>query len=140
MSAFGVGAAQGEADLAWKAEVYPATGGGFTEGRALAEFGAPASTIIIAEAPLRLNRIGTNDIFRVASPDAQAADLPNRVPHHSEGWNYGFADGHAKWHKPIQTVGRSGMTYPSSFRNENNYNCLGTMARPCGMWTLSDND
>jgi prepilin-type processing-associated H-X9-DG protein len=128
-----------DSDEAWKAERYEGSNY-ITEGRPLAEFSAPASTILIAEAPLRQNRIGNNTDFRVASPDAQSLHIASRVPHHSTGWNYGFADGHAKWHKPLQTVASQGITYPSSFRNANGYNCLGTMARPCGMWTLSDND
>lgn len=124
-------------DLAWKAEAY--TGSFYiTEGRPLSEFQNPASTILMAEAPLRGNRIGNNTDFRVASPNAQALHNPGLKPSHSEGWNYGFADGHAKWHKPVQTVATTGKTYP--IKNSNNYTCQGTVATPCGMWTLADND
>jgi prepilin-type N-terminal cleavage/methylation domain-containing protein/prepilin-type processing-associated H-X9-DG protein len=131
-------------DEAWMPEVYPTATSGFTEGRALSEFVVPASTILILEAPTAANRIGNNTDFRQASPDGQTGGAPGTANHrpasHSTGWNYGFADGHAKWFKPIQTVATPGITYPASFRNANGYNCLGTMARPCGMWTLSDND
>ena len=125
-------------DEAWKAETY--TGSFYiTEGRTLAAFGAPASTIIIAEAPLKGNRIGANTDFRVPSPNAQAAGN-NGKPTHNQGWNYGFADGHAKFMRPEQTVATSGMTYPAGYLNANGYFCLGTVARPCGMWTLSEDD
>ena len=127
-------------DLAWKPEFYfPSPPGGyFTEGRALAEFKAPSSTILIAEAPLVKNAIARNDVFRVAGPTAQAVDSPGQRPSHSGGWNYGFADGHSKWMKPENTVATAGITYP--FKNSNGYTCQGNVGTPCGMWTLSDND
>ena len=133
--------ANGGSDLAWLPEVYnlaPSGDSGFCAAHAMADFKAPASTILIAEAPLKTNRIGTNNVFRVAGPSAQAADSPGLRPSHSLGWNYGFADGHAKWMKPEQTVSTAGITYP--FKNNNGYTCQGNVGTPCGMWTLSDND
>lgn len=134
------------ADMAWKAETY--TGSFYiTEGRTLAEFSAPASTIIVAEAPLNNNRVGHNTGFRVAAPNAQlppAGANPPPVnagkPSHSEGWNYGFADGHSKWFRPEQTAATPGKVYPTTFVNEKGFNCLGNVLRPCGMWTISEND
>jgi len=134
------------ADLAWKPEVNVPSNTGITEGRAFAEFTAPASTILIAEAPTRTNRIGNNTYFSVRGPSGTSGqiqvpppnDLPVAKPSHSGGWNYGFADGHAKWFKPEQTITTPGKTYP--FRNTSGYNCPGTAANPCAMWTISDND
>jgi len=138
------------ADMAWKGETYSGSNNEFyiTEGRALAEFQAPASTILVAEAPLRDNRIGNNTDFRVISPgpvpgnsvSTQSRDLPGNKPLHSGGWNYAFADGHAKWFRPEQTVRTAGLTYSTSFLNANRFNCYGDNVRPCGMWTLDPND
>ncbi len=129
--------ANGGSDLGWKAETYI---GSFyiTEGRPLSDFFAPSSTILIAEAPLKTNRIATNTAFRVAGPTAQAVDSPGLKPIHSGGWNYGFADGHSKWMKPEQTIATTGVTYPK--KNKNGYTCKGDAGTPCGMWTLSDDD
>ena len=96
------------------------------------------------EAPTLANRIGNNTDFRQGSPDGQTGGAVGavnyRVPSHSGGWNYGFVDGHAKWFKPEQTVATPGITYSASYRNANSYNCFGNIIRPCGMWTISDND
>jgi len=125
------------ADMAWYAETY--TGSFYlSEGRALAEFKAPANTILMAEAPLKVNRIGHNTGHRVASPNAQAVDNPSLKPSHNGGWNYGFADGHSKWFRPEQTSTTAGVTYPK--KNQAGYTCAGTVAGPCGMWTLSEDD
>jgi prepilin-type N-terminal cleavage/methylation domain-containing protein/prepilin-type processing-associated H-X9-DG protein len=129
-------------DFAWKSEVNVPSTTGLTEGRALAEFTAPASTILIAEAPTKANRIGNNTDFAVRGPNGSSTStgqvLPPAKPSHTDGWNYGFADGHAKWFKPEQTISTPGKTYPMV--NANGYNCPATMTNPCGMWTLSDND
>ena len=133
------------ADLAWKTETY--SGAYYiTEGRPLSAFPAPASTILVTEAPLNNNRIGNNTGFRVGSPNGQlppaGANPPvtGAKPNHSGGWNYGFADGHAKWVRPEQSAATSGKTYTTSFVNANGFNCYGTVVRPCGMWTLDEND
>jgi prepilin-type processing-associated H-X9-DG protein len=44
-------------------------------------------------------------------------------PHHFDGYNYLFADGHVKWLKPERTCGATGFP---------NY--------PRGMWTINEND
>ncbi|MBC7804772.1 MAG: DUF1559 domain-containing protein [Akkermansiaceae bacterium] len=133
MSAFGT------ADYPWKPEVYPCTGCGLTEGRPIADIGSPAGTIIVAEAHRPDNSIGTNFLFRVAAPSAQVSTANQIIPH-SGGWNYLFADGHAKWFKGEQTVRTPGVNYSAGFVNKNGYNCLYSTTRPCGMWTISDND
>ena len=132
-------------DFAWKAEAY--TGSFYiTAGRTLSEFPAAASVILIAEAPVDTNRIGNNTAFRVAGPNAQlppsgASPVPaDAKPNHSGGWNYGFVDGHAKWFRPEQTVATPGINYSASYVNAAGFNCYGTVVRPCGLWTLSEND
>ena len=132
-------------DLAWKAEVQ--TGSFYiTEGRTMAEFPAPASVITVLEAPLNTNRIGNNTGFRAGGPNGQLPPAGANPPvagaktNHSEGWNYGFADGHAKWMRPEQSARTQGINYTTAFVNANGFNCYGTVVRPCGMWTLSEND
>ncbi|WP_309714102.1 DUF1559 domain-containing protein [Armatimonas sp.] len=132
-------------DLAWKQEVQ--TGANYiTEGRTMAEFPAPASVITVLEAPLSGNRIGHNGTFRAGSPNGQLPPAGANPPvasaktNHSEGWNYGFADGHAKWMRPEQSARTPGINYTTAFVNANGFNCFGTVVRPCGMWTLSEND
>jgi prepilin-type N-terminal cleavage/methylation domain-containing protein/prepilin-type processing-associated H-X9-DG protein len=142
----------GGADYAWLGEVYPATppNSSITPGRPLADITSPAGLIMIAEAHRSRNGIGVNTDYRVVSPAPTTASIVGfgqlepppakaQVPH-SGGWNYLFADGHAKWFKPEQTIRTQGVTYSTSFRNQNGYNCYGDVNRPCGMWTISDND
>lgn len=138
------------ADYPWLPETYPTGTSGITQGRPLADITSPAGLIMIAEAHRSKSGIGVNTDYRVLSPaPTAAAALPYgqiepppakaQVPH-SGGWNYLFADGHAKWFKPEQTIKTQGITYSTSFKNKNGYNCYGDMNRPCGMWTISDND
>ncbi|GAB4461975.1 MAG: hypothetical protein OHK0029_28100 [Armatimonadaceae bacterium] len=133
------------ADLAWRSEIY--SGANYiTPGRTMAEFPAPANTILVVEAPVSTNRIGHNTGFRVSAPFQQLPPnganppAPGARPSHSEGWNYTFADGHAKWFRPLQAAATPGLTYGSSFVNANGFNCFGNILRPCGMWTLAEND
>jgi len=112
----------------------PCDGGKFFPGRALAEFPAPAGTILLAEKPARTNVIGQNTsyVFRphgnlgqdcTSSDDwSNCAASETIKPLHSEGWNYLFADGHVKWFRPEATVG------------------TGTVDDPNGMWTLKADD
>ncbi len=55
------------------------------------------------------------------------ARKPSNQPYHNGGWNYTFADGHAKWHKPSQTVAR-GVDYYDIWSSDNGY------------WTIDPND
>ncbi|HEY3330842.1 MAG TPA: DUF1559 domain-containing protein [Capsulimonadaceae bacterium] len=41
--------------------------------------------------------------------DGQDRYVPDNVPYHNGGWNYGFVDGHVKWLKPEQTLGKGSM-------------------------------
>ncbi|MBC8101616.1 MAG: hypothetical protein H7Z41_03410, partial [Cytophagales bacterium] len=123
-------------DLAWNDEKTTGPNQGFAAGRALAEFAAPASTILVVEAQTVNNRIGHNQDAWIRGTSAQAV-APVK-PSHSGGWNYGFADGHAKWMRPEQTITTPGKTYPMV--NSSGYNCPGTPSIPCGMWSIADND
>ena len=63
------------------------------------------------------------------------------TPLHNGGWNYAMADGHARWLKPETTFATAGVTYPHALDGYRaGTNCAGTMASPCGMWTIDPND
>ncbi|MBC7804771.1 MAG: DUF1559 domain-containing protein [Akkermansiaceae bacterium] len=129
----------GGADYPWLAEDFTVANTSITPGRPLADLSAPASVAIVAEAHRSDNEIGAIDGYRVGSPSAQVNLASTKIAH-SGGWNYLFADGHAKWFKPEQTIKTQGLTYPAGYRNKNRYLCLADSTRPCGIWTISDND
>jgi prepilin-type processing-associated H-X9-DG protein len=62
---------------------------------------------------------------------AQARD----TLYHSSGWNYVYADGHVKWSRPEQTIGKglSGTGKDAGGAACSNIN-------PCGPWTMDPND
>jgi len=112
-------------------------------GRALADFNAPAGTFLMTEYHLDRNVFANNSNNIVYAPftvdinatikgqDCIIGDpsgsgkclAPFRKEGvHSGGWNYLFADGHAKWYKPEATVG------------------TGTRTDPRGFWSIADND
>jgi prepilin-type N-terminal cleavage/methylation domain-containing protein/prepilin-type processing-associated H-X9-DG protein len=62
-----------------------------------------------------------------SSSNACGQDMGVTEPHHFEGWNYLFVDGHVKWLKPEATINGPGKTG-------------GTVYTPRGMWTISDTD
>lgn len=95
-------------------------GGQFRYGRQLAQLPVPASTFMLAEAPLQGNMLRNFNGSIIGSVDAQAADVPMAI--HLEGWNYLYADGHLKWLKPEATLG------------------TGTSADPRGPWSIAEND
>lgn len=121
-------------------------GGMYFPGRSIAAFAAPAGTILLAET-IRPNAIiGQNNNYTLGTTgngltqdcaqftDANDSDgfsgcaraLP---PSHANGWNYVFADGHVKWHRPEATIDgnvNDGLT--------------GTGTSPLGMWTITEND
>jgi prepilin-type N-terminal cleavage/methylation domain-containing protein/prepilin-type processing-associated H-X9-DG protein len=103
----------------------------------LAELGKPAETLQLAELPHSDNRAQYE-----YSP---AADRPSNVVNscgaqdsgigvgktlHSNGWNYLFCDGHAKWHRPEQTVDTNPGDGITGAVNGNSY----------GYWTIDDKD
>ena len=106
---------------------------------ALSDYPDPAGTILIAEAHKAINRVGRLSSGEINSPSRPSwagtwysvqdtdDDYPGKPvrPVHSNGWNYAFLDGHAKWYRPEQTIGRANG---------------GTMDFPKGMWTRKDGD
>jgi prepilin-type N-terminal cleavage/methylation domain-containing protein/prepilin-type processing-associated H-X9-DG protein len=110
--------------------------GTYIPGRALAEFTAPASVILMVEVNRPESKLGQNSgqvwgaygdglsqncIVYTGGSQWNGCDKAID-PLHNGGWNYMFADGHVKWYKPQQTIG------------------IGTGARPRGLWTIQDND
>lgn len=113
----------------------PDDGRRYFPGRPLADFPAPASTLLLAEKPAKHNIIGVNTSFVMRPHSARGQDCTSTddwtdpcvasetiKPRHSGGWNYMFVDGHVKWAKPEATVG------------------TGTVTDPRGYWTLKEND
>jgi prepilin-type processing-associated H-X9-DG protein len=111
-------------------------------GRPLSDFTSPAGTLIVAEFHNDRNVFANNSnniVYGVTTPagstfkgqDCMVANSAGTgactttytaAPVHSGGYNYLFADGHAKWYKPISTIG------------------TGTTNNPRGLWTLAEND
>jgi prepilin-type N-terminal cleavage/methylation domain-containing protein/prepilin-type processing-associated H-X9-DG protein len=95
---------------------------------------APATTIMLAEAPDNNNRLTQRNVVSVDRPiygagsntaiTWQSMETDN-VAIHSGGWNYLFADGHVKWMKPEATLGPKALPAVTS---------------PGGMWTIRDDD
>jgi prepilin-type N-terminal cleavage/methylation domain-containing protein/prepilin-type processing-associated H-X9-DG protein len=113
--------------------------GAYDAGRALAAFPVPADTILLAETARPDSYVGWNSTYVYGPSNSRygqncAAFSGNTctnaiAPRHSNGWNYGFADGHAKWFRPENTIDgnlNDGLT--------------GTGNVPRGMWTVTEND
>ncbi|BCM88307.1 hypothetical protein IAD21_00138 [Abditibacteriota bacterium] len=129
------------ANFSWKVETYPTTPVSYvySEGRALAEFSSPSDTIMLVEKPSSDNRIATNQGYRANSPgitlgaaNSQRATI-NSI--HFDGWNYLFVDGHVKWFRPENTIGKPGVSVTN-----NGFTCQGALDSPCGMWTIAEGD
>jgi prepilin-type N-terminal cleavage/methylation domain-containing protein/prepilin-type processing-associated H-X9-DG protein len=116
-----------------------------TQARAVAEVPAPATSLLLVEAPnwqgvtnfaartevytaiqQQMFNDGRSGVGWWQATGIADAQRPANRPYHNGGWNYAFADGHAKWHRPEQTVGRNGSMTTQ-------YNCQ-------GYWTLDPND
>jgi prepilin-type N-terminal cleavage/methylation domain-containing protein len=127
-------------------------GGNFAAlGRPLSAFQAPADTLVIAETPVPSNILGVNfpgvrrpwvDVggaggqnCRSASDSFQACTQVLSEGYHSGGWHYVFADGHVKWLRPQQTIGRG---VGGNGRDAGNNVC--NNINPCGPWTMDPND
>ncbi len=116
-------------------------------GRLLAEIPSPANLIMIAEKPGSDNIIGSNEDASVSAPAEQAFGPPTvptdptgvSAPLHNGGWNYLFADAHAKFMRPEQTVGKEGTVNAAGRTCTYNYT-YDTTTSPCGLWTLDDTD
>lgn len=126
------------------------TGVIYNPGRRLSEFAQVAGTLMLVEAPLDVNKFGENPAYGVFCPSrrtgytqnqdgfggtgTQSTSAMGKVASHFDGWNYLFIDGHVKWLKPESTIGTKAKV------NANGYFCTATLDRPCGMWTISDDD
>jgi prepilin-type N-terminal cleavage/methylation domain-containing protein/prepilin-type processing-associated H-X9-DG protein len=108
----------------------------------LAQIPAPAGTLMIVESHCNLNLTQEGNWITNFKPASGAGgqEAQNQkdsnpslnqtiTPPHSGGWNYAFADGHVKWHRPEQTCD----TNPNDL-------LFGDTAWPYGMWTLRDTD
>lgn len=105
----------------------------------IAQIAAPASVIAIAERPASNNITNFHSCSTVGSPSTQVAGLPApQTPYHGGGWDYLFCDGHVKWMRPEQTIATTGVTYPQTTLGGKK--CSGTLASPCALWTVVDND
>jgi prepilin-type N-terminal cleavage/methylation domain-containing protein/prepilin-type processing-associated H-X9-DG protein len=112
-------------------------------GRPISDFKAPGNTLIMTEFHNDRNVFGNNSnniVYGVTTASTsttfkgQDCKIANSSGNgtctemwkvngaHSGGWNYIFADGHAKWYKPQSTIGN------------------GTTSNPLGMWSLAEND
>jgi prepilin-type N-terminal cleavage/methylation domain-containing protein/prepilin-type processing-associated H-X9-DG protein len=105
-------------------------------GMPIANIPAVADTLYLVERPANNNKFGHPDCAVTDGPFIVAgrvggAQNGQAAPFHSNGWNYLFADGHAKWFRPEATVGKDPVT--------------GVRINPLtdwpnGMWTLDPND
>jgi prepilin-type N-terminal cleavage/methylation domain-containing protein/prepilin-type processing-associated H-X9-DG protein len=104
---------------------------GVRSGRALAQIGAPATTLMVVEQHAPANTL-SNINGSISSGPGNVTDSTwgvekfqssgSLTPVHLDGYNYLFADGHVKWLRPEKTIGN------------------GTLTAPQGMWTLNEND
>lgn len=103
----------------------------------LAEIGTPAETLTLAELPHIDNKAQYEYAPSADRPSsggggcgAQDAGLGVGKTLHNGGWNYLFCDGHAKWHRPQQTVDSNPGDGLTGSITGNNY----------GYWTIDDKD
>jgi prepilin-type N-terminal cleavage/methylation domain-containing protein len=128
----------------WSRGPYGSTG--IYSGISLADIPAPANTIHIGERHTNVNpAYAVNaSVFNLPTEQGPSTDggVTNGKPVHGLGWNYEFADGHAKWFRPEATISTPGMTYPKTVMAIGGATnvCQGTMQIPCGMWTRDPND
>ncbi len=110
--------------------------------RTLSEIPAPSQSLALVERPAKASASNwaQNPICYSAveqqmyangewygSAGIDEAKKPSNAPRHSGGWNYVFADGHAKWYKPSSTIAK-GVDFYTVWNQAN------------GFWTLDPND
>ncbi len=153
----GWGVAKGTVPFTCPATGNPAT---YTATRPISQIAAPATTFLLAEMPTAVNILSSSDSvvnnpMSVSGGQGHSQNCPNgggpgtcaqnggigttTNPLHNGGWNYLFCDGHVKWMMPETTVKTPGATYPHRLGGTNSQ-CLGTLASPCGNWTVDDGD
>jgi prepilin-type N-terminal cleavage/methylation domain-containing protein/prepilin-type processing-associated H-X9-DG protein len=113
---------------------------GVSSGISLAAIPAPANVIHFGERFVAGNRRYFRDfsVFNIPTEQLNAGAKPA----HSEGWNYTFVDGHAKWYRPESTVKTQGVVYPVTITGIGGASRViqGTLALPGGLWTTAEND
>jgi prepilin-type processing-associated H-X9-DG protein len=96
------------------------------------------------ESRLGSNFLGTKRPYQIMAGNYYAQNqqdlngtkwAPNNGGWHNDGWNYVYADGHVKFAKPDQTVGKG---VGGSGKDANGGTCAWNA--PCGGWTLDPND
>ncbi len=127
------------------------------KGRNLSQFSAPSATFMMVESPHQINRIGSADAYRSAGVNnpggttanywqfqlgqgaagSQSLHANGKQGEHFDGFNYLYVDGHVKFQRPLQTMGQNKSAAPG---NANGWQCQGNVTRPCGPWTISDDD
>ncbi len=149
----------------WVGNDAPATGA-YIPGRSMTMFPAPADTFILAETANVNSVLGTNypGVKRPWDPVTSTwpgnaggnpggayvgqdcvtnnasgvctklLDSTKPTGFHSEGWVYAYADGHAKYLKVQATIGKG----RAGGVDDTGAACNGL--RPCGPWTLDDQD
>lgn len=114
---------------------------GMWPGTDVASLGAPADTLLIVEAPFPMNVMGNINGALCPRPgprkesDVVIGQATAATPHHSQGWDYLFADGHVKWMRPERTIGKG---INNSGNHADGTAC--TLDKPCGPWTPRDDD
>lgn len=113
--------------------------GAYDAGRSLAAFPVPADTILMAETTRPDSAVGWNSTYVYGPSNSRYSQACSSfsgntctnfiTPRHSQGWNYAFGDGHAKWFRPERTID-----------GNPNDNLTGTGNVPRGMWTIAEND
>jgi prepilin-type processing-associated H-X9-DG protein len=103
----------------------------------LGEIGKPAETLQLVELPHINNQAqyefspsADRPSNNIGGCGAQDAGLGNGKTLHNGGWNYLFVDGHAKWHRPEQTIDSNPGDSLTGTLNGNSY----------GYWTIDDKD
>jgi prepilin-type N-terminal cleavage/methylation domain-containing protein/prepilin-type processing-associated H-X9-DG protein len=118
-------------------------------GKAQAAIPAPTGTIMLVETAnpdswLGANTFGTKRPYMAAAGNYYAQNqldtagtkwMPGTGGWHSEGWNYLYADGHVKYSKADQTVGKG---VGGNGKDANGGTC--SWSSPCGGWTIDEND
>jgi prepilin-type N-terminal cleavage/methylation domain-containing protein/prepilin-type processing-associated H-X9-DG protein len=116
------------------------------KGKKLATMTDAAGTLAFAEWHASGNNMEENNTGYSNTAWAPANQLQDSgginltTPAHMDGWNYVFADGHAKWMRPERTI----STKASCTTRDGNGAVVSTgapsLSNPCGMWTADEND
>lgn len=121
-------------------------------GRSIAAFPDASGTFMLAEIRNDYAILGQNSsqVKRPASggsllnsgyatQDCADSNCTKVVPApHLEGWNYLYVDGHAKWQRAEQTIGRGVNGSGNNTASNGGAPC--TPIAPCGPWTIDDTD